>query len=70
MTSTKPPRTNTTTTTTYEIRDDDGKIFNYTEYLNDKGKVIDETLSDIDGNEITDEELLSKARDFVDNILG
>ena len=44
--------------------DVDGKDVIYTEFLNDKGKVIDFTLRDGDGNEISDPALLEQIQEF------
>jgi len=57
--------TATITTETYQLSLGD-KLLTYIEYLNDKGKVIDCTLRDVDGNEINDPALLEQVQDFVD----
>ena len=56
----------TITTETYFITTEQGPVV-YTEYLNDKGKVIDCTLRDDDGNNIDDAALLEQVQQFVDN---
>lgn len=47
--------------------DGDGeRIVVYTEYLNDKGKVIDINLRNVDGIDIDDPALLEEVQEFVD----
>jgi len=57
----------TITTNTFNL-EVDGQFITYIEYLNDKGKVIDCNLRDVDGNEIADAALLEKVEEFVDNL--
>lgn len=67
----------TVTTKTFEI-DYDGQKIIYIEYLNEKGKVVDCSLRDEDGNEIAEDqgpdnnaaETLEKIQDFIDKIEG
>jgi hypothetical protein len=46
--------TSTVTTDTFTL-DVDGRELVYTDYLNDKGKVIDSKLEDDKGNELTED---------------
>ena len=58
----------TVTTNTFEIDPEDGsKKITYIEYLNDKGRVIDENLRDSAGSEIDDPALLEVVQEFVDS---
>jgi len=57
----------TVTTETYNL-EVDGQFITYIEYLNDKSKLIDCNLRDVDGNEIQDAKLLEKVQEFVDNL--
>lgn len=55
----------TITTETYQLSMN-GKLFTFIEYFNDKGKVIDCNLRDVDGEEISDPYLLEQVQDFID----
>lgn len=63
----------TVTTKTFEI-DYDGQKIIYIEYLNEKGKVIDCSLRDDNGEEIaasdTGSIMLEKIQEFIDKIEG
>ena len=56
---------NTVTETTYFL-EDNGKKLVYKEWLNQKGKVIDEVLRDQNGNDIDDPALLERVQEAVD----
>ena len=56
------------TTETYSITDETYGPLTYIEYLNDKGKVIDCTLRDEDGNDIDNPPLLEELQQFVDGL--
>jgi hypothetical protein len=43
-------------------------IFTYKEFLNEKGKVIDEQIFDVNGDEVIDDDLLEEVRKFIDNL--
>jgi len=58
--------TSNITTETYQLALG-GKLLTFTEYFNDKGKVIDSTLQDVDGEEITDTALIEEVQKFIDN---
>jgi hypothetical protein len=55
------------TTNTYNLSLGD-RLLTYIEYLNDKGKVIDCNLRDVDGDEINDPALLEQVQEFVDGL--
>jgi len=59
--------TSTVKTETYQILTETHGPVTYVEYFNDKGKVIDETLRDEDGNDINAPALLEKIQEFVDS---
>ena len=56
---------NSVTETTYFL-EDNGKKLVYKEWLNQKGKVIDEVLRDQNGNDIDDPALLERVQEAVD----
>jgi len=56
----------TITTETYSITTEDYGPVTYIEYLNDKGKAIDCTLRDEDGNDIQDPIILEEVQRFID----
>ena len=58
----------TVTTETYSLIHELYGPLTYTEYLNDKGKVIDVTLRDSDGIDIDYPQLLQEIQEFVDGI--
>jgi hypothetical protein len=53
-----------TTKEVYEI-EHEGLFYTLTEYLNEKGKVIDSILIDVDGEEIDNEKIIKEIQDFV-----
>ena len=58
-------------TTTYTIQYGDSWLNNYltyTEWVDDRGMVIDWTLTDQDGNTITDEAVIESVHEYVDNL--
>ena len=59
------------TSKTYTIQYGDSWLNDYlvyTEWLNDKGKVIDYTLVDQNGKTITDEAIIDFVQEYVDNL--
>jgi len=59
------------TSKTYTIQYGDSWLNDYlvyTEWLNDKGKVIDYTLVDQNGKKITDEAIIDSVHEYVDNL--
>lgn len=52
---------------TFNIKLEDGKVIEYKEWFNEKGKVIDAAIKDEGGSEIFDENLLQKIWNFVDS---
>jgi hypothetical protein len=57
---------NTVTSTTYAIETEVGVIL-HTDHFNDKGKVIDsETIFKENGNHVTDDTLILKILNFID----
>ena len=56
----------TVTTETYELSLGD-RLLTYIEYLNDKGKLIDCNLRDVDGDEINVPTLLETIQEFVNS---
>ena len=48
------------------VLDVNGQIYQYTDYVNRKGKVIDSSLVDPEGRECFDEELIAQAQELVD----
>jgi len=55
----------TQTVVNYQLEIDD-KVFYYKEYLDDRGKVIEDELFNETGV-ITDEDLIDQVRTFIDN---
>lgn len=51
---------------TYDIKLDDGKVVQYKEWSDDKGKIIDTAIKDKKGKEIEDAMLLQKIWHLVD----
>ena len=51
---------------TYEIKLDDGKIIQYKEWTDEKGKIIDTAIKEKKGKEIDDLSLLQKIWHLVD----
>lgn len=58
--------TTNTTQETYTIRLNDGTTYHYTEWLDDRGKVIDMAILDKDGYEVFDSALLEQIQNLVD----
>ena len=59
------------TSKTYTIQYGDSWLNDYlvyTEWLNDRGKVIDYTLVDQNGKTITDEAIIDSVHEYVDNL--
>lgn len=61
----KNKTSSTITEDTYEFMVD-GKYICYKEFLNDKGKVIDVTLRDENGHDLSDADLQSTLQVFID----
>ena len=60
-------QTSTVTTDTFQFEVND-QFITYIEYLNDKGKIIDCNLRDVDGDEIDNSLLLEEIQNFVDSM--
>ena len=50
------------------VFEDGTSRFHYGEWVDNKGKVYDSILRDIDGNEINDPSLLEEVQNFVDTL--